>query len=853
MRLRVKKEIKSIIRTMLAAHNYLLVLRNNRRMTEIYNLLAQCQDCAIHIGETIEEDEGTDCNAVFLLEEYCEYLYFISKGVKRNRMAELKRQLDIVLYSVEDELDNIFLDTLKIVFMPYKASMWDCMESIWEAAEQDEGCKAYVVPIPYFERNQEGKIEKECYEGNLFPNYVPIISYEEFSLDKEEPDIIYIHNPYDGANYVTCVSPNYYSSNLKKYTDLLVYIPYFICGEGPMPDAHLNLPAYQYVDKIIVQDEMKAKSLEEYVQKDKILAAGSPKVDHLLKLNKEKKDIIKYKIPKEWKKKIEDKKVILFNVSITGILQNSKYAISKIRYVLSMFEKRQDLVLLWRPHPLAEATLKAMRPELYREYIEIKEKFIINEKGIFDETGDAGIAAVIADAYVGESTSSLVNYFGILGKPVLYIDWKMTEDKGKENRNFLYFNTFFKEENSLFFVPVNTGYAHDLYQLDLKNKALSKVMILPGIPDNVDMCYCGIKKMQNKIVLVPHNTKDIYIYDTEKEQAIKVVLPNGLCESSLFSGAVEYKDKLFFIPKCYPAIVSMDIQDLKIHEYARCIEPFRMETPSVWMFGWAYLKKENYLYLASCNDSIILVFNMENGSYEIKKIGDYSKGYVHMIYDGQFFWLASGGENSIIQWEEKTDDTRKYTYPIKEGQLAKGIWSYLIDKGSDIVVCYGFETDIVFINKMTGECIHRKNINNAIDKIKSESIGNINSFSAVGKIDEEKVLVINWENCSANIWNLETDMWQDIKCRISNDEMLKKEKIQIEKYWLSKSVPYNLSEHIISINQFMDYIACGEEANAFKQKYEVYMGKTDKFTVGMAIHNMLKDEKNCCEGGFCGK
>ncbi|MBQ7479431.1 MAG: hypothetical protein IJT01_11160, partial [Selenomonadaceae bacterium] len=37
-----------------------------------------------------------------------------------------------------------------IVFLPYKASMWDSLESVWKAAEEDkEHCNAYVVPIPY--------------------------------------------------------------------------------------------------------------------------------------------------------------------------------------------------------------------------------------------------------------------------------------------------------------------------------------------------------------------------------------------------------------------------------------------------------------------------------------------------------------------------------------------------------------------------------------------------------------------------------------------------------------------------------------------------------------------------------
>lgn len=282
------------------------------------------------------------------------------------------------------------------------------------------------------------------------------------------------------------------------------------------------------------------------------------------------------------------------------------------------------------------------------------------------------------------------------------------------------------------------------------------------------------------------------------------------------------------------------MQDLRIHEYKECVAPFCMKDPNIWIFGWAYLRKDNFLYLASSNDSQILIFDMENGTYEIKKIGNYSRGYVHMIYDGQFFWLAAGRENYVIQWEEKTGNTRKYAYPVKQ-EYGEGIWSFLLDKGSDILVCYGFEAEIVAINKKTGECSRCKGIKKGIEKIRRESAGGMDSFSAVDNIDEENALLVNWENCSVNLWNLETDMWRDIKCRISIDEMLEKERVQIEKYCLSKSVPYYLSEHVVSIAQFMDYIV-SERTDAFKRIYEVYMGKTDGLTVGMTIHNMLKDE-----------
>ena len=42
---------------------------------------------------------------------------------------------------------------MEAIFLPYKASMWDSLESVWKAADADPECDAYVIPIPYYDKN----------------------------------------------------------------------------------------------------------------------------------------------------------------------------------------------------------------------------------------------------------------------------------------------------------------------------------------------------------------------------------------------------------------------------------------------------------------------------------------------------------------------------------------------------------------------------------------------------------------------------------------------------------------------------------------------------------------------------
>ena len=106
--------------------------------------------------------------------------------------------------------------------------MWDSLERVWRAADADPDCDAYVVPIPYYDKNQDGSLGAFHYEGDLLPSYVPVTHYDEYRIENREPDAIFIHNPYDDYNRVTSVEPRFYSRELKKYTECLVYVPYFI-------------------------------------------------------------------------------------------------------------------------------------------------------------------------------------------------------------------------------------------------------------------------------------------------------------------------------------------------------------------------------------------------------------------------------------------------------------------------------------------------------------------------------------------------------------------------------------------------------------------------------------------------
>ncbi len=96
-----------------------------------------------------------------------------------------------------------------------------------------------------------------------------------------QPDIVYIHNPYDNRNRITSVHPDYYSEKLKQNVGRLIYVPYYVTS-GFFPTEHLGLSAYDHVDNIVVQSEHVRSKFIATPYYEKVVVFGSPKLDHII-------------------------------------------------------------------------------------------------------------------------------------------------------------------------------------------------------------------------------------------------------------------------------------------------------------------------------------------------------------------------------------------------------------------------------------------------------------------------------------------------------------------------------------------------------------------------------------------
>jgi phosphorylcholine metabolism protein LicD len=391
--------------------------------------LAECQQLAIDLGTLIEQVKGEGTESVSLLEQYCEALYQIcelnteNQADKRDRTTSLFDILQKICACMEQEI----FAKKEIVFLPYKASAWPAMEGAWREACADPQNDVYVMPIPYYYKNYAGDFVSMKYDADQFPEDVPVIAYDKFDFALHRPDVIFIQNPYDEWDPVTSVHPFFYSGNLRKYTDQLVYIPPFTLEEFSKDNfrAYSNMqyyctvPGVVHADRTIVQSENMRKlyieKLTEFAGEEtrniwerKIVASGTPAADCTAQQSKEQ---LLELLPNAWKSVIQKedgtcKKIIVYGQNASGLVEHKEQALRELQRVFALFyENREENALIYCPHRKLQEFTEPVEPQLWQQYCRIVEDYRCAGWGIcFDGRTllTAQQLAAAADAYYGD-------------------------------------------------------------------------------------------------------------------------------------------------------------------------------------------------------------------------------------------------------------------------------------------------------------------------------------------------------------------------------------------------------------------------------------------------------------------
>lgn len=362
----------------------------------------------------IIENAGVDINKY--TDDYRNYNQF------KNKIEEIRI----------DKEKKDYKDKKMVVFMPFKAKYWNMMAGLWKECERSGEYTLIAIPAPYYYKNIDGTVEK-FNDDKQYPEYVKIVSPENFDFDNEYVEKIIIQNPYDSYNATTTVHPQFYAKKLAMCTKELIYIPYFETEENNPSDmrayvsmdSYVTMPGVVYSDKVIVQSEgikeLYVKKLSEYFGEEtrdiwntKIIGNGK----HYIEM--ENSDSKYDDIPEKWKGYIKKsdgsyKKVILYFICTNDVLENGHRVFDKIKRSMDTFLEYEDSVVpLMMFESNIDEILQMENPELLEDYNEIKMNFtqyIVNEN-------ELDKAMNLCDAFYGDAGSE-AQLCRNSGKPVM--------------------------------------------------------------------------------------------------------------------------------------------------------------------------------------------------------------------------------------------------------------------------------------------------------------------------------------------------------------------------------------------------------------------------------------------------
>ncbi len=830
-----KLQAVDIINSIAEAHNEIKNFLDNKNSELAMNLLAQCQEGAYALSDFIANIEGEEHVVLNDFAKYCELVFQIHSEISIGKDVNVNNIFKVLnkrLLEIKRSVENNIETKIEIAFLPYKASMWDSMESVWIAASEDPRCDTYVVPIPYYDRNPDWSFKECFYEGDKFPSNVPITDYKEYNLESIKPDIIYIHNPYDGENFVTSVDPMYYSKKLKEQTGLLIYIPYF-SNSGAMGNVGNISSSYFNIDNIIIQSEGVRSYFDKRVPSEKLVALGTPKFDRVLNIcNGE------VGIPDEWKSKIKGRKVYFYNTSIGGMLNDTLKFLYKMQYVFNTFATRDDICLLWRPHPLLESTFKSMRPHCLETFYKIKEFFIHNNLGIYDDTPDIEKAIGVSDAYIGDSGTSVTSLFGIAGKPIFILNNDISslptnEDFAGDFIKYIPYkgnNKWYTINQTSLYYSENDDYNYKYY-LSLEDN------------ESGEMYYRGIE-VNDKVFVTPIKGNRVLVYENNK--LIKVIqLKVYENNSDTKNISLLVKDNIYIFPNEYPAIVCIDTTTYNVTYIEGHNEIFRTKINNKVVMGGIEVWND-FLVISSPSTDTMLFINNKNFEVQIVKIGIVnSKGYKSLISNGNDLWCIPIHDNGIVRWNSVTGEyieyqefpqSFEYDLTTKELPFFNGI---IYD--NKLIITPFNSNMFISMDIITGKMSQWNTPFNYNDEYKSCYFNSPLKYQILEQESEDIIKICNMRQMKIHEVNLLTNESFEKDIKIETDEIIKNE-IGFGK--VVQGLAYCCREN--AVNSLKDFLDNNIKGNVFDKKRQLeefkQVAANSDGTCGLKIHEFAMDK-----------
>ena len=365
------------------------------------------------------------------------------------------------------------------------------------------------------------------------------------------------------------------------------------------------------------------------------------------------------------------KKIIFYNTTVTALLQYNEQYLVKMRDVFRVFyENRDEVALLWRPHPLFASTIETMRPELGEEYSEIVEWYRDGEWGIYDDTPDMDRAVVLSDGYYGD-WSSVGYLYQKIGKTIMIQNIHSVP----ENIHSLAMDNIVEYRGEWWFLAIKDN---SIYKME---KETLQATLVKRIPYGADCMgdhpqYGKIHLYKNKIFVIPMIGDEIAVYDMEKDAVHYIRYgKTDPCRGTIFVEKIEYGGKLYLIPCGYDYIVCIDLETEQFRNIAvrDDEESFFQRTVETNAWGSVFWDGKKILFTEVTGNKLVCM-DFETEARTIYECALLNGGGSGICGDENSIWIVPKRTDKILCWDRHRKQLRildKFPDGYKAGE-----WSF---------------------------------------------------------------------------------------------------------------------------------------------------------------------------------
>ncbi len=243
--------------------------------------------------------------------------------------------------------------------------------------------------------------------------------------------------------------------------------------------------------------------------------------------------------------------------------------------------------------------------------------------------------------------------------------------------------------------------ARDFNLLFSINVQSGTISLIDSVPDENIMTsfLCGFMTFwNNKLIFAPSATKKIWLYDLTSMHwdCLTTKELEHCIEIGGFQQIHVHNNRLFFVGRGYPAILSLDLENKSLEYIETPYKDMIARHPQndYQYFGHYGVKIENTLFLVSFIDNYVLKFNLDTLQYNWIKIGSDSQLYVGITWDGNNFWISPRSGSDIVKWDGR-DNIKQFPLPESLKKHSEYTWGACYDGKQVILPAFSHDNTIL--------------------------------------------------------------------------------------------------------------------------------------------------------------